>query len=286
MVQQKSKTKGQTIVVGFLLVIGVSIALIAYVQVSVYPDINQEKEFESQEESLESMINLRSDIQSSIATGSSQTVSFNNEIDYPFQPATPPDQRGQITFRSGDFKILGAEEVIRYKNGTIRNRKMFKVNETNIVSTILYEPQYVELSGDSRTIRYDNNVIREQTPNNEIRHTNQSLINGNQLNLIAMKTGRADGIKTTNNIPVSIRPTERTDIEIKSDGTEDGIQIVLNSERNKPFNEEPWSDIEQDIENVKDLTYDSNEENLIIELKELSDDKGYNLNLVFADIEI
>lgn len=274
-----NKDKGQTLVVGSLLLIGLAVAFIVFLQVSVFPDVNEEREIDSQGESLNSMIELRSAMQTAVSTGASQTVNFQNQVDYPLQPAAPPNQRGQISFISGELEINNAEQIIRYDNGTEKERTNFNdIQEDDVISTMIYQPTYIELTSENRKISMDNTVVRERTPSGDVRHTGQSIINGEQITLIAMETRDVDGIKTSNNIPLSINPTETINAEITDSGSP--IEIVMNSNRRDPVSEEPWAELDED-DNVSEVR----EESGSIEI-ELESDETYDLNFAYADLEL
>lgn len=275
-----AKNRGQTIVVGSLLMLGLAVAFLVFLQISVFPDINQNRELDSQSNALDSMIQFRSSMQLVVGSGTSQTVDYKNQVNYPLQPAAPPEQKGQLSFMSGDLEINNAEEIERYNNGTKKPASeytSFSIDETEIVSTIIYQPAYIEISDRERMIVMDNTVIKENTPFNDVIHTNQSIISGNQINIAALGTGQVDGIKSPDNIPISINPTDELNKEITGDGSD--ITLVLNSNRDQPDQKEPWANLESNEPNVVDVR--SGGDNIEIDLDGSED---YKLNLVYADL--
>lgn len=275
-----AKNRGQTIVVGSLLMLGLAVAFLVFLQISIFPDINQSRELDSQSNALDSMIDFRSSMQLVASSGTSQTVDYENQVNYPLQPAAPPEQKGQLSFMSGDLEINNAEEIERYNNGTKKpasEYNTFTVDKTGIASTAIYQPTYIEISDKNRKIVMDNTVIKENTPSNDVTHTNQSIISGNQINIVALETGQVDGIKSPDNIPISINPTDEIDKEITGNGGD--ITLTINSNRDQPDQTEPWASLVSNEPNVVDVR--SSGDNLEIDL---DGSKDYNLNLVYADI--
>lgn len=280
---RKSKNGGQTVVVGSLLLLGLVVSVIIYVQLSILPDINKQTEIDSQDDAVENMIELRSASDLTLSTGTPQTVLFDNYVSYLPQPASPPNQRGQLNFIKGQMRVNNAEYVppenINCSNTTDPecDKDFTRVQYNNATTILTYDPSYIELS-DNRTIKIDNTVIYENNPQNnaQIRYTEQSFIAGNQINLNALLSEKS-GIKSPNGIDVTLQPNHYIQDKIQGDnnGTQN-IEVVLSTS----LSESEWEERLQDQANVLSVSVDVNDQLRV----ELDGSVEYRIN--FAETRI
>lgn len=263
----RNKQKGQTVVIGSLLVLSVAVGALVFVQISVFPGINEDEELKSQGQAVQGMLELRSGLQDTLSSGSGQTVNYPTQVTYPPQPAAPPNQNGQVNFLTGSMSVENAE----IKTGTNNSTSPLLIDQNNnnsqidsVASVIQYQPSYIELLSKDRDIKMDNLIVYENNPEgNRIKHAGQSLISGRQINLIAPKPSVL-GVKTKGQTAISIDPQYRITGEIRgSSGGSDNIKISVFSTETES---DEWDKLEDNNDNVQDIS--GNEDNkLEIELK-------------------
>lgn len=261
---------GQTVVIGSLLLLGLAVGMVVFVQVSILPDVNERNELDTQEDSLESMIDFRSDLQTNIATGVSTTTLFDNSVNYVPQPASPPDQFGQLNFESDQMAVRNAEikvgETKDSDGNTVDVTERLYINEednsesiSNVVTVYNYIPSYIELSAENRVIKMDNTIIYENNPaDNRIKHVDQSLISGRNVDLIAPQTN-VDGVKQQKDISLSSNVQYVIDGPVRGSGGSDITIEMYTTE-----DESEWNQLRSNS-NVKDVSITGNELTIVLQ---------------------
>lgn len=265
--RKRRYVKGQSVVIGALLFFALLIGISIYAQVVILPEINKNDELDAQEDSLQSMYDLRVSIQLAKSTNTPQTVIFDNSVEYIPQPASPKDQYGQIRFIKGNMKLSDAETVPPDNNTTAKEFE--SINYNNVVTGYTYIPSYIELT-DDRKIVMDNMRIYENTTNNTIKHKNQSIINGKNINLVAIKKSN-QGIKKQGPIPISIHPNKKIKDKITGEDSSD-IELKLRTTRD-------WNLSDQ--ENV--VSVNNNDGFVVIKL---DGDVEYNITFLEARLRV
>jgi hypothetical protein len=291
---RKISNNGQTMVIGFLLLLALAVGVIVYIQISVFPEINKRTEIDSQSQSVRSMVGIKSSMSETLSSGTSQSRIFINSVEYFPQPAAPPDQYGQLSVLSGPMRVSDAEikigETEDENNNTVDVTERVYINEdsntetlNDIITTYQYKPSYIELNDDSRTIKMDNTIIYEQNPqNNRIKHSGQSIVTGRHINLIAVSSLGINGIKQQRDISIQFNPIYKISGPVR--GTSDGFDdIEIELYTTEPYNDE-WSDLESRNDNIKDISVNDNTLQIILDGTPENADY-YNFNFIRARLQ-
>lgn len=285
----RHREEAQTVVIGSLLLLGLAVGLVVFVQVSILPDVNERDELDSQESSLRSMIDLRSELQTNLATGVSKSMLFRNSVTYLPQPAAPPDQFGQLNFGSGEMAVRNAEikvgETENSSGDTVDVTEPLRINEEDnseslddVVTVYEYIPSYIELTSEDRTIKMDNTVIYENNPaENRIRHADQSFITGRNIDLVGTNTN-VDGVKQQRDISLVINTQYKINGPVRGAG---GSDIVIETYTTE--DESEWSSIESNP-NVNDVSVSGNELRIVLDSSP-ENSEYYNFDFVRNNIE-
>lgn len=237
----KNKQGAQTVVIGSLLLLGLAVGIVVFIQVSILPDVNERNELDTQESSLESMIELRSKLQTNLATGVSTSMLFENSVSYLPQPAAPPDQFGQLNFGSGEMAVRNAEMKIGEKkdsNGSTTditrdleiNTEKSSVKIDDAVTVYEYIPSYIELTSEDRHIKMDNTMIYENNPaDRRIKHVDQSIVSGKSINLIATQSN-VGGVKQQRDMSMVVNSQYTISEQIRGDGGNIVIETYTNED--------------------------------------------------------
>ena len=169
---------------GSLLLFALLVALVVYVQISIFPEINERTEVKGQANALESMKGIKIALEDVASQNRTQSVTYQNRITYIPQPAGPGAQLGQINMKNvSNPQISNLATSPSFVNG---DGSFGSGRDTKI---LVYKPQFVELSED-REVVYENTVVAEKSPNQNdyVSTTSQDIISGTTINIIILTT--------------------------------------------------------------------------------------------------
>jgi hypothetical protein len=181
--------RGQSVVIGSILIFGFLVAGLGAYQVTVVPDQNKQVEFNHQEEIKEDFSELFAGTLNAAAQNGKHTSNPNLGVRYPPRALTlnPPDASGTLrtdTF-SDDIGVSGATPgVITDEASPTTTFTMSDFCGSGAVTdtrAIVYEPGYNVLSGVG-VLGYEN-TVRYQDVNTEVPNSNQDLVDNGQITL-------------------------------------------------------------------------------------------------------
>lgn len=254
-----NKENAQTLVIGSLLLLALAVSLVLYAQIIIFPQLNERAEFSQLEESTESMKDIKVKVSSVATSGGSSSVVFNNRVSYPPQPASPPDQFGQLNIR-------GSEPIdIRFASFDSGNDPT-SADDHKVIS---YQPRLIELSTSDRSSVYDNGIVGTTEPDQSDEYTtlsSQNIVQGNSVNIIQLVSDGDSGFKSADPT-LSFSRVDKASKKMTGDGSGSDIQIVFTSQ----FNDAVWNKLE-DESNVEDVEVSGNEVTI-----SLDETESYNL---------
>lgn len=241
--RRNSKDRAQTVVIGALLLFALIISFVAYVQLTQFPEINEQVELDAQDNAVNDMMLLKSTIQRVAADDFTQSTNFNSEVEYPMQPARPGEQVGQFIFKQTD----GAE----FEN--VDDNESPEVNDIEDEDTriIVYDPSYIELS-ESRQVIYENGLVVERDIEElvTVPMSDQGLISDRTINILHIET-RTDGLQRANPQFTVATKTEHSSFEIEPQDETEPIELTVSTEMTGVV----WSEVLKDepyVQSVND----------------------------------
>ena len=266
-------------VVGFVLIFGVLVITFSLYQAQVVPQQNSQVEFEQHQEIQQQMVELRSNIVSMQGSTSTLSTAFDLGVRYPSRTifvnpgpasgslrtkgASDPDVN--VTLRNVTATDSENDETADFWDGT-------KLNYST--SIIEYEPDFNRFQGGLPVV-YEHSLIYNRVEDGDsVPITDQSLINGNRINLIALNGTLAEsgvGAESVDLEPVSTR-TRVVEVNNKSGPITLEFASLLNaSVWNETLEDQPY------VESVK-FNRSLSSEFSILELK-LEPNRDYELKL-------
>ena len=194
--------RGQSTLVGAILLFGVLVLLLAIIQLSAVPNWNNSIEVDHNERVQEDLREVMSAVHEVGEIGESRTRTVELGVDYPTRPFlfNPPPAGGRLAatdsrpFEVGNVEILGVDN---YWTGA---------GSSGIIEgstyQLVYEPDYNEHDPAPRTV-YENGLLYNEIRGQAILAT-EPFIDGNRISLTAL-AGTPDR-RGTGTVSVPIRP--------------------------------------------------------------------------------
>ncbi|WP_277543251.1 DUF7289 family protein [Haloarcula laminariae] len=189
------RARGQSAVVGFVLLFALVILLMTILQVSAVPSWNQGEEFDHSQRVQNDLELLRDDVRTAAATGRVTSESVRLGLRYPRRPflLNPTDPSGTIeTTQPGTVRVTNltaSGESGDYWTGDDR---------TFTSRHVVYRPDYNEYDNGPTTV-LENSVLYDRFGNRTLPATEEQLINGRRITLVTVNgslsrsaTGSAD----------------------------------------------------------------------------------------------
>lgn len=202
--------RGQAIQIGFILIFGVLVISFASYQAFVVPNQNSGVEFNHNQQVQGQFQELRNAIVSSAGRTTTVAVALDLGTSYPARlvAANPPSPSGTLrtvgTTDSGvnlsvDNAVAQNPEAADYWNGSQRNFS---------TGLLEYRSNYNEYNNAPRTV-YDNTLLYNQFRGANRTVTGQSLVDGNELTLVALN-GSLQAARS-GSYTVEVRPVSTPD---------------------------------------------------------------------------
>lgn len=207
--------RGQAIQVGFILIFGVLVISFASYQAFVVPGQNSEVEFNHNQQVQGQLQELRNAIVSSVGRATTVAVAVDLGTTYPSRlvAANPPAP-------SGALRTIGTTDDgvnLSVNNAVAQNRETadyWNGNQRNFTTGVLeYRPNYNEYNDAPRTV-YENTLLYNQFRSANRTVTGQSLVDGNEITLVALN-GSLNAARSTS-----------VTVDVQSVSTPDGATVV------------------------------------------------------------
>ena len=220
--------RGQSIQIGAIILFGALIILLSTYQAFVVPDQNREVEFKHSQAVQNDLKEFRSGVISVASSGGTSSVSVELGTEYPsraiFLNPGPPSGSLQ-TVGTGNESINisvanataigGSTEVGDYWNGTTRNYSS---------GDFVYRPNYNEYSNAPTTV-YSNTVLYNQFEDGNLTLTDQSLVSGRTINLIALNGSLSSGQSGSVSLDLRATSASATRVPVNNSGGNVTIRV-------------------------------------------------------------
>ena len=247
----KGGSRGQSQVIGAVLIFGFIIAALGAAQVVLVPQANEEVEFNHNDRAQQDMQEVRNAIQRSAAVGASQSESVNLGPDYPtrFLLLNPGEGSGTIrTAGSTLLTIEGAEatdqEVRDFWTGD-------SGDSVDIPSKqLIYSPNYNYYDNAPDTV-YENSVLYNRFEDStDISKSAQGIVDGRRIYLTAVDGDLSTSQADSASVDVKSVTAATESITVERNAADEPIQITIPTE----LSEEVWvTDLLQDQIDVNAL---------------------------------
>lgn len=209
--------RGQSEVIGALLIFAVIVAFIGLNQAFLVPQANEEIEFKHHNDVQRDMVDLRSGLVEAAASNDQRSRTLTLGTDYPsrFVAINPPPATGTLrTVDAGATYDSSGQEV----NGrSVVTRACDTGSTTQDPKFLEYRPHYNEYD-NAIAVNVENTVTYRSTASGPLFNTQQTVVRGNQINIIRI-VGDVDEQKE-GTVSVDLVPSStgvRT-VEVENDG--------------------------------------------------------------------
>ncbi|WP_324663860.1 Ig-like domain-containing protein [Haloarcula sediminis] len=219
--------RGQSIQIGAVLLFGVLIIAFSSYQAFVVPEQNREVEFNHNQEVQSDIQDLRNAIVSVPGATSSQGISVKLSTRYPSRlvarnPGPPSGSLRTDGTTDMQYNITVRNAAAKGETGDIWNGTARPYN----TGAIAYTPDY-SLYTNAPTTYYEQSVAYNQFPTANITLSEQSMVNGRDITLVALNGSlrRSSGGSTS----VDVRPVSRSDdpIIVRNDTATTNVSISV-----------------------------------------------------------
>lgn len=232
---RSDRPRGQSAVIGFVLMFGLVMLLLTILQTTAVPTWNQGEEFDHSQQVRGELELLRDDIASTAETGRVNSESITLGTRYPRRPflINPADPSGRIETTAEANVILenvvASGEASDYWTGD---------NRTFTTRHLVYRPNYNEYRNAPTTV-YENSVLYDRFEDEQFPLTSETLISDQRITLVTLNGSLSEASTTSTDIelqPVSA-PEQVTTVE--GDGP---VRLHLPTR----MTEETWTELLKD----------------------------------------
>lgn len=249
----RGETRGQSEVVGAILIFAIIVALIGINQAFVVPDANADVEFQHSNDVQRDMVDIRSGSTEAAASNEPRSRSIALGTDYPtrFVAVNPPAPTGRFqTVSGGEISASHSDIDIANVCGTGGDAPDTKF--------LRYEPNYNEYQ-NANPITIENTVTYRETGGDPLFNTGQFFAQGSQINIIRY-TGDFEET-SARTASVDLIPSETGVAEVDTESEDLSITLPSRLESNdwERLVDNGNVDIEDDGSRVK-FTFSGNTE--------------------------
>ncbi|EMA66754.1 Ig-like domain-containing protein [Halorubrum kocurii] len=253
--------RGQSVVIGTVILFGFLILALSLYQVQVVPQENSDIEFDHSQQVEGEFLDLRNAVLSASRTGAGRSTSLKLGTRYPQRTfaLNPPPAAGQLSttdpreLRVENATVEGEGNVVAYWNNRTTRDGAIAFN----TSSLRYSPGYNEFR-DGPDLVYEHSLVVAEFENTVLSRTGQTAVDGdNRIRLTALD-GSVDesGVERTSLDPEALSQSRRS-VTLNSTGS-DPIVLELptdvSTERAGDL-ESVWRDrLAEDDANVEDVT--------------------------------
>jgi hypothetical protein len=250
--------RGVVVQVGAVILFAFVILAITMYQVQVVPDQNKEIEFKHNEEVQDDIVSVRDAILSSSSTGTSPSETVKLGTTYPsrtiFVNPTPPTGRLETvgtTDRTINISIENAtainDETFDYWNGSQRNFS---------TGFLVYTPRYTRYDNAPETTYENSVVVNRFEDGTELPLTEQSIIDGNEITLIALNGSLKKSGSQALSVPIKPLSVSTATVSISTTESTGNLTLHLPTQ----LSNETWGELlESERSNGNVSSYEVNE---------------------------
>lgn len=227
------KSQGQSLVIGFMLLLALSIALLGWFQITQLPEINRDSEIEYQGEVESDMNDLRRGIWEVTQDPNTEVlpVSITTTVDYPLQTSKTDASTAQLGFRT-----LSTDAY------DFNNTDPSIVLNNNVTATkIEHRPTF--FVRDPSTTSIENNVVTRETGSGFNQTVgSQLLVSENQIYLSQLNVQSASIVEQ--NPEFILRETGRESVTITAQNDSNPITLEATTTLSEQFWRDQFADVD------------------------------------------
>lgn len=229
-----SRDRGQSNLVGFMVLLGFIMLLFTIAQVQVAPQVQAETEYEHASEVIKGAANIQADSIEAAATGAKRSSTLQMGSSYPSYIILvhPPGPSG--TLSTGDEHTLELHNAKAVRSETADH--IDGTTQTFQHQPVTYSPQYAEFSSAGDTV-IEQATLYQDYENSDRLVATPDVVNGNQVTLIASTGDFAEGSQRSK--VVETVPLSASEETVLVEDT--GNPITLRFQSSLPV--EKWRDI-------------------------------------------
>lgn len=218
----RGATRGQSEVVGAILIFAIIVAFIGINQAFLVPQANEDVEFKHSNDVQRDMVELRSGTMEAAASNEPRSRTIALGTDYPsrFIAINPSPPAGTLRTVEGGSITTNARTSLSTVCGTGD-----KEPDTQFLE---YEPAYNEYQ-NALPSTLENGVVYRRSSNDAIFGTNQVLVRGNQINIVRVVGDVRETDSGTVSVDLVPSETGRLIVETPPEGDNDDLNVTVPS---------------------------------------------------------
>lgn len=247
--------KGVSPVIGAMLLLMTIVLFLSWYQIAQVPIINQDVEYDSNNQVINSMLELKSSqLNVLVQNKTIDSTTLDNVVQYPLQPIRPRDSAGTVRFD----KI---EDPYAFSNLDHPDLTNSLPNQTR---TVKYETRYLELTNRNYTLR-NGIIVDNKDTDIQIVDDDQIRVRNNRIYIYNMNS---DINSITVKYPeITLERTNKKTTTIEPSDLVDDTQ-PLEFKFKSELNESVWKDIMEPKESEYIETVSKSGDYIVVELNE------------------
>jgi hypothetical protein len=231
----RGRNRGQTAVIGFILVFGILMLLLVTLQTTAVPAWNQGEEFEHSQQVRDELETVRANIFQTASTGRLTSKSVQLGTRYPRRPflLNPADPSGRIqTTDRGTIEltnVIASGETGDYWTTAGNRTRQFRTRQLS------YRPDYNEF-GNAPTTIYENGVLYDRRGSRTRTLTGTPLVDGQRITLVTLTGNLSESGTTARDVTVEPVSAPQQVTSVTGDGP---VRIHLPTR----LDEEAWTEL-------------------------------------------
>jgi flagellin-like protein len=229
----RTADRGVSPVIGAILMFALALALLAILQTTAVPALNEQAEFQHNQQTQDEMADLEAVMERVVATGSDETASITAGLRYPPRMffINPPPATGTVrTTDNATIEIDNARatgETADYWDGSA---KLFGTR------SVVYRPNYNEYANAPVTV-VEPWVVYNRFEQERLVATEQDIVDGRRLALTALRGDRS--MSRTGRLPLRVEPTSAPAKTVRVRGDGDPVTVRIPTQ----LSENDWTDL-------------------------------------------
>lgn len=237
----RSDERSQAVLIGAILLFSALVISFSSYQAVIIPDQNEKIEFDHNQRLQTQLLELRNSIVAVDGDSTAESVEFDLSVSYPSRVLAVNPAPKAHTLRTVNTTDGSIEISIQNAKATDAETDDFWDNteQTYDTGSFVYEPSYSKFTNAPTTV-YENTVLINQFDEQTLNKTDQQLINGNRLSLVALDGELSEATTGTTTVSPEYVTTSTTTVTVENDGGPVSITFPTR------LSESTWEDLLED----------------------------------------